>query len=89
MTDMIDIDALERFNTENPYHASPRDELEAIFEYIGEDDPCLLEATCLLDMWDRDGTPLEMQRAQADFFFMKWNFADANGQPWRPVGAAQ
>jgi hypothetical protein len=82
----IDIDALEKFCDENPFHLSPRAELEAIFEYVREDDPCLSEATCLLDAWDRDNTPLEMQRAQADFFFMKWNFVDGNGRPWCPAG---
>ncbi len=82
----IDIDALEKFCEENPTYASPKDELDAIFDYLPEDEPCLIEATHLLDMWDRNNTPLEMQRAQADFFFIKWNFVDANGQPWRPAG---
>jgi hypothetical protein len=75
----IDLDALERFCDENPVHASPRDELEAIFEYLPENDPCLIEATHLLDAWERDDTPLELQRAQADFFFMKWEFTDDKG----------
>jgi hypothetical protein len=78
---MIDIDTLEKFNDENPCHASPKDELETIFEYLPEDDPCLIEATELLETWERNNTPLELQRAQADFFFMKWNFCDAKGRP--------
>jgi hypothetical protein len=82
----IDLDALERFCDENPVHASPRDELEAIFDYV-DDIQCLLEATYLLGDWERNNAPLELQRAQADFFFMKWNFTDAKGQPWRPAGA--
>jgi hypothetical protein len=88
----IDIDAVKKFCDENPMHLSPREELEAVFEYfecLGEDDPCLPEARCLLDAWDLGNTSLEMQRAQADFFFMKWHFVDGNGQPWRPAGAGK
>ncbi len=77
---MIDIDELEKFCDENPFHMSPKDELEAIFEYLPEGDPCLLEATQLLDAWERNDTPLELQRGQADFFFMKWEFTDAKGR---------
>jgi hypothetical protein len=32
----VDLDALERFCDENPVHASPRDELEAIFDYVDD-----------------------------------------------------
>jgi hypothetical protein len=84
----IDIEALEKFCEENPCHGSPRDELEVIFEYLPENDPCLIEATHLLDKWDRNNTPLESQRGEVDFFFMKWNFCDAKGKPWNPNGTS-
>jgi hypothetical protein len=76
----IDIDVIKKFCDENPFHQSPRDELEAIFEYV-EDVWRLVEATHLLDSWDRNNTP--------DFFFMKWGFTDADGQPWRPAGTSR
>ncbi len=80
---MIDIDELERSFAENPYHASPEDELESLFDYLDleTDWPCLIEATHLLDRWERENTPLEMGRAQADFFFLKWNFVDPSAKP--------
>ena len=74
----------EKFMEENPWHMSPEDALEAVLEddFLGvrADDPCLPEARSLLDKWERDNTPLELRRAEADFFFLKWEFVGGNAK---------
>jgi hypothetical protein len=73
----IDAAALEKFCDEHPMHSPPEELLLDIFEYLPEDDPCLIDAARLLEKWEDNGTPLEMRKAEADFFFLKWDFVGA------------
>jgi hypothetical protein len=79
MSDEIDIDAVRKWFDENPFHESPEELLEAVFEWfecLEEHHPCLTEATHILDRWSREQPSYDTRMAEAEFFFMKWDFVD-------------
>jgi hypothetical protein len=82
---IIDLDALDKFMDENPWHMSPEEQLEALFDDLPGGDRRLIEATHILGSWERaawigNPVPFEQRKAEADFFFLKWNFVGGNNR---------
>jgi hypothetical protein len=60
---------------EGTLYFEPEEELDMALEMLDEDDRyCRRDALHLLKTWERNDTPWHVRRAEADAFYVKWNF---------------